>query len=566
MFVDPNLVVKVGEELQRRIGTLPLVEVYPFHLEAQPGQIVRMLRVQPQSYSEIARVVRAARTMKLSVRACGQCTGGDSDIYGAAMTVLVDCSLLADTPSLEFVNVVRKGEEKVTPGLRILACVTMEELVNFQISHRIEIAQSIETTSVWGTVVGAITSTKPGIVGPAGQARGACLSDEVLNARIVDCNGDLIQYSSDEELACALSTLGLLGIVYDVTVRYRPLSLTKVNYRFPRWTDLLELDNGLLRSSLETDQFTELIYLPYNSCSLPVGEDLSLENWNPTNDEVLMRTGRKEGLVGELGDVDSSVRQQVHVTNEIQGPKVRDFVHADTNTPRLLQSAHHDLRCRFLPNPTIVQYTPWAINSLGKMSESIHTLRFTVETTAKLEQFSETMKAVLQLLEDLAKGGARYRQNFALNLGIRVHFTGPTKTGRLLGLGLDLPRREPTEPTILAHLTFSAITGPGPSVMWTRAANHTTNVLLRTIPRCVAQWKSEWPNTESIKQRYRELLRDKVEPLKHLAAIADRDGVYLNELLTSILYPELTFYQRLYRTQRINTLSRIGLDQDFVLV
>lgn len=565
VFVDPNLVIKVGKELQQRIGIMPVVEVHPFHLESQPGRILRMLRVQPRSYSEIARVVRAARTMKLTVRACGQCTGGDSDIYGAPITVLVDCGRLADTPSLEFVNVTRKGEDKSTPGLRILACVRIEELVDFQIANRIEIAQSVETTSVWGTVVGAITSTRPGIVGPAGLARGACLSDEVLSVRIVDCNGDLIQYSADEELSCALSTLGLLGIVYDVTVRYRPLSLTKVNYQFNTWSELLDRNNDIIRSSLLQNQFTEIIYLPYNSRESNPADESTIENWNPADDEVLIRTGQQHGLATEVGDTDSSKRQKIHLTNEILGPKLRDIVRAGMNVPSVLQRAHRDLRRQFLPKPTDIQYTPWAINSLGKISEALHILRFTFETTMKLEEFFEAMKTVLQLIEDLGKGSSRYRQNHALNLGLRIHFTGPTKTGRLLGVGLNDPRCQTNEPIVLAHLTFSGVSNPGPSTLWTRAANHTTNVLLHSIPRCVLQWKSEWPNSELIKQRYHELLSDKVEPLKHLAAISDRDGVFLNELLMSILYPELTFYQNIYQTQRMSTLSSIALGQDFAL-
>ncbi|KAF8564005.1 hypothetical protein P879_08898 [Paragonimus westermani] len=230
-YTDPNLVIRLGRELQKRVGLLPLVEVHAFHLEGQPGEIVRMLRVQPQSYSEIARIVRAARTMKLVVRACGERTGGDTGIYGTSSTVLIDCGQLADSPRIEFVNIKRKGEEEETQGLRVLACVGISELVQFQVSHNIEVAQSVETTSVRGTVVGAITSSAPGIVGPAGGAHGGCLSDEVMCIRVVDCHGDLIQYSSDEELSSALSTMGLLGIVYDVTLRYRPISLTKVSYK-----------------------------------------------------------------------------------------------------------------------------------------------------------------------------------------------------------------------------------------------------------------------------------------------------------------------------------------------
>ncbi|VDQ13603.1 unnamed protein product [Trichobilharzia regenti] len=45
--------------------------------------------------------------------------------------------------------------------------------------------------------------------------------------------------------------------------------------------------------------------------------------------------------------------------------------------------------------------------------------------------------------------------------------------------------------------------------------------------------------------------------MKKLIAIADRDGMFLNEHLASILYDKLTFYQSLYRSQRDNYLLTI---------
>ncbi|TGZ74201.1 hypothetical protein CRM22_001070 [Opisthorchis felineus] len=564
MFTDPNVVIKLGRELQKRIGLLPVVDVHAFHLDSQPGQIVRMLRVQPQSYSEIARVVRAARTMKLTVRACGERTGGDVGIYGTPSTVLVDCGLLADSPRLEFVNVRRKGDNEEIPGLRVLACVGINELVQFQISNRIEIAQSVETASVWGTVVGAVTSSAPGIVGPCSNAQGGCLSDEVISIRIVDCHGDLIQYSSKEELSAALSTLGLLGIVYDITLRYSPLSLTRVDYRFLKWSELLELDNSILRESIEEKLFTELIYLPYNSCDLEEQDIVELPEWSAEKDEVILRTGKHLGEavnpgVDDPSVVDSCPRQLVYLIDQVFGPEPKEFSTQISKTPWLLGRAHHHLRCRFQPEPSQIQYTPWAINALGKIAEPIRTLRFTMETDKNLKEFAEAMKVVFQLLEDLAHGGKRYRKNYAMNLGLRVHFTGRTKTGRLLGVGFD-SGEDQFNTTILAHFTFVGITPPGPSTLWTRAANHTTNVLLRSIPRCMPQWRSEWYGITELVKRFQEALCKQIEPLKKLAELADRDGVFLNELMASIIYPEPTFYQKLYHSQRNDALYAVIQD------
>ncbi|TPP67508.1 FAD binding protein type 2 [Fasciola gigantica] len=397
ILFDPNLTITLGKELQKRIGTLPRVEVHAFHLEYQPAEIVRMLRVQPQSYSEIARAIRAARTMKLTVRACGQRTGGDTGIYGTTPTVLIDCTELADSPRIEFVNVTRKGETEETPGLRVLASVSLNELVAFQLVHRIEIAQAVETTSQWGTVVGAITATAPGMVGPAGGAAGGCLSDEVICVRIVDCHGDLITYSSSEELSSALSTLGLLGVVYDVTLRYKPITLTNVTYRFLKWSKVFEADNQVLRDSIANDVFTELIYLPFNSCEIAAEQELiNLDNWNPLRDEIILRTGQRvidpdSGTSDPTSHstLDPEPRQQVHLLDPVFGPEPKEFVRTPEKTPWLLTSAHHYLRCRFQPHPNVTQFTPWALNSLGKITEPLRQMRFTAECDEALSTFPQ---------------------------------------------------------------------------------------------------------------------------------------------------------------------------------
>ncbi|VDQ01132.1 unnamed protein product [Trichobilharzia regenti] len=217
---DVNIVIRLGEELQRRIGILPKVENYTIMLPNVPGKLIQMLCVKPKSYTEISRTVRAARTMKLTVRACGEQSAYNLFVYGNSGTVLIDCTQLADSPRLEFVTIKRKDTttttmEKEINGLKILSCVTIQELIDYQISHNIEISQTIETCSIWGTVVGALTSTQPGLVGPGGNALGGCLTDEVIAIRIVDCHGDLIEYTDENAVKAAVSNLGLLGVVYD---------------------------------------------------------------------------------------------------------------------------------------------------------------------------------------------------------------------------------------------------------------------------------------------------------------------------------------------------------------
>ncbi|KAF8567213.1 hypothetical protein P879_10497, partial [Paragonimus westermani] len=342
-----------------------------------------------------------------------------------------------------------------------------------------------------------------------------------------------------------------------------------VNFKFLKWSELLDLNNGILKSSIANDSFTEIIYLPYNSCTLDEQEDVfEIEGWKAEQDEIIFRTGQKVVESSQKSETenmvvfDSSPRQLIYLIDQVFGPEPKEFVSKATKTPWLLRRAHHHLRCRFQPEPTNIQFTPWAINSLGKMVEPLRILRFTIEIDQTFLEFPKVLRIIFELLEDLAHGGEGHRKNYALNLGIRIHFTGSTKTGRLLGVGFD-PVEEKANSTnnVLVHITFTGITAPGSTTLWTLAANHVTNVLLKSVPGCMPQWKTEWHGIENMKAKFQEALKTQAEPLKKLIVIADRDGVFLNELLASILFSEPSFYQKLYMSQRRDALSWITQDQ-----
>ncbi|VDK77349.1 unnamed protein product [Dibothriocephalus latus] len=136
---DPLRVYRLATELQLRVGIQPKVEVYAFHLEPHAGQVMQVIRAQPRSLSEISRVVRAARTMKLSVRGIGQMSGAERSLYADEYTVLVDCCKLEDLPRMELVKIQRQGEGELTQGLRVLAGVTLDELTDFLVDNNVEL-------------------------------------------------------------------------------------------------------------------------------------------------------------------------------------------------------------------------------------------------------------------------------------------------------------------------------------------------------------------------------------------------------------------------------------------
>lgn len=226
---DPLLIQRLASELQKRIGTLPHVEVYSLHLESYAGDVLQTLRVQPRSYSEIARTVCAARTMKLSVRAMGQASGSEKAIYADRNTVIVDCCKLEDAPRMELVTIQREGQNEITHGLRVLAGVTIDELMAFLVDNNVELFQSPDMVPGLGTVVGNIVTASPGVFAPFGGALGGCLADEVIQMRVVDSWGDLVEFSDPHKLEQYTGNLGLLGVVYDVVLRYKDLSVSEVS-------------------------------------------------------------------------------------------------------------------------------------------------------------------------------------------------------------------------------------------------------------------------------------------------------------------------------------------------
>lgn len=226
---DPLLIQRLAIEFQLRIGTLPKVDINVLHLEANPGDVFQSLVVHPKSYSEIARTVRAARKMKLSVRGLGQGSGSERGIYVDMHTVLVDLCQLADNPRMEITKIQRLGDSTLTPGLRVLAGVTVEELTEFCIDKGIKLYQSAYTGTGLGTIVGNIVVGDNGVISLTGGPLGGSLCDEIIAMRIVDSGGELIEYSDALKLRMFGGNFGLLGIVYDVVLRYRELSVSQVS-------------------------------------------------------------------------------------------------------------------------------------------------------------------------------------------------------------------------------------------------------------------------------------------------------------------------------------------------
>ncbi|VDK22561.1 unnamed protein product [Taenia asiatica] len=167
--------------------TLSCVEDFCLHLEAYPGDVLQCLRVQPRSLTEISRTVCATKTMKLTVQGMEHALGSEKVIYADRSTVIVDCCRLADKPRMQLVEFYQSPD--MIPGI--------------------------------GTIVGSIVTASPGVYAPMSGALGGCLGDEVVAMRVVDSHGNLVEYSDPHKLEQYCANMGMLGVVYDVVLRYR---------------------------------------------------------------------------------------------------------------------------------------------------------------------------------------------------------------------------------------------------------------------------------------------------------------------------------------------------------
>ncbi|KAL3320247.1 LIM domain-binding protein 2 [Cichlidogyrus casuarinus] len=369
---------KIEDELQKRIGNIPLLD-----------NVSPVLVVKPRAYSEISRAVRSARTMRLCVRACGRRSSNNIETIIAHLgSVLIDCSSLKDQPPICKIRLRRKGQVGEEPGLRVMAGVTLEAAINFMVDNCIELQQSCGTDIRGGTVVSAVICGRHGLSIDKNPYVGSCLADEVLSIRLIDHEGDLVEYSSEEEVKYAATNYGTLGVVYDVTFKYSDLTVCRVNYEYQSLGDVISGTSMLER--LDRNWITELVYIPFNQyCS-------STEEWEPLRDLVLVKNAVKlESKADEPEEpLSSEPRFQVPIVDPVFGPSETDYLDAAGNfdkTKKLMQHNFEYQRIQTLKNPFIRQLTPWALNSIMKIVPATRAFTLTVLLSQELTDFDKVI-------------------------------------------------------------------------------------------------------------------------------------------------------------------------------
>lgn len=125
------------------------------------------------------------------------------------------------------------------------------------------------------------------------QINGRCLSDQVTEISIVDGNGTLQTFNADKdpiEFSAACVSLGLLGIIFTLTLKVIPMAETRyraLDYKVPlnEIFDPLRKEYGhTLKKLAQENASVELFYFPFNqtgNCSC--NDHVRVKTLNPTS-------------------------------------------------------------------------------------------------------------------------------------------------------------------------------------------------------------------------------------------------------------------------------------------
>ncbi|VDL97374.1 unnamed protein product [Schistocephalus solidus] len=556
MFLGGNsyLLNLLQQELQRRIGTLPCVEISLVQGEDRDAEVTECLLVQPKSLSEISRAVRAAKTMRLNVRTRGRSTSGVKGLYADQFTLLVDCQTLNDTPRIELTTVIADREiDEQVPCLRILVSVGIDELLDFQINNRIELTQPIDESLPQGTVVGALVSKYP--VGEWGVKNGPQFfaQNRIFCVRVVDSKGDLCDYTGEQEVNYCKASLGMLGIVYDVFLEYHPMSMSKVSAEIHTWNSLLSSD--LLYERLTESSFVEILYLPYCSINLDEPTDDRIKQWSAKDDEVLLRCGKTaHNRLVECDPIDSTHRKQIHILDPVVGPRVREFFERPEETPELLAKAFVYVKREVERFKEIQQYTPWAVNMVKIADLPTNSLRLSMTTGSDLKEFKKAMEVILSSLTPMTAEDGRLL--FPVNYCIRIHLPGLLNPHNILDISnaVKMPMEDWRQPFIVCLIGFQV---PLLTSSWQVMTCQLIRSLCKEKNIRLSHLKEVCHDTRLLSEVLHMSVEESSKALKKKVASTDRDGIFFTKSLAHLLNAEIDDYRLSYRQQRDKLFSHL---------
>ena len=126
------------------------------------------------------------------------------------------------------------------------------------------------------------------------------MSDWITSMKLVDHTGTLRTYpddlpkdvSKDDAMNALRVSLGVFGVVIEVTMKVVPMPTAVVNTMYPSIGGLLYGTNPQLKELIQNHFSVEFMWFPFNSLDIPSAllESMpKIDIWEPRADEVWMR-------------------------------------------------------------------------------------------------------------------------------------------------------------------------------------------------------------------------------------------------------------------------------------
>ncbi|KAL3320246.1 hypothetical protein Ciccas_001078 [Cichlidogyrus casuarinus] len=140
------------------------------------------------------------------------------------------------------------------------------------------------------------------------------------------------------------------------------------------------------------------------------------------------------------------------------------------------------------------------------------------------------------------KEHSRTETAFPMSVGMKVNFTRQ----KLHDLNNPLECKN-----IAVHFNFMTVaeTTKKQPAMWTGFTSDLLKCCEKVSPHVTISWDSDWPSKKQMVQSAKVTMsHGSAEKLKNTLPVADRDGMFLNEMLEDMLIEgKMTRYQEVYR-------------------
>ncbi|KAK3786088.1 hypothetical protein RRG08_045475 [Elysia crispata] len=274
--------------LRMRLGKSPQIEILQFNNWDKTIQVDQLFFVKPKTIWEVRRVIFAAWSMGMRVRATGA-GHSRSPLYVDEGNIMMDMRELQrhDGP---FIELHEMNEERPFKTVTAMTGAHMFELNEFMTNNNVSI--KTEPLNDQETLGGMVAAGSHGSTYDSPAFPGI-----VVEMRLMDSMGRLRRFTIERhpELMRALSlNLGTFGIMYDITIRVEPSIKVKVENSFVKVGDIM-LNQANLKRQVEENFFGEISWFPFNTIT-PAEEAEYIrtgkvpDTWSAAEDYLWIRT------------------------------------------------------------------------------------------------------------------------------------------------------------------------------------------------------------------------------------------------------------------------------------